>query len=236
MLIDELLSETLEAERHVLTCREHALRFCRGGHGGSEAQQVLEMLHSHWELSDELVQALLRKALVFHADMLMENLHLTIPKSRRYTIIPDWTLTLQPDEVIFKVNARPLEGPAVCFRNPCYDCSEILAVTMADLHTVAQRAPTPELREAARCFFSDAHDVIIMSGQPIGHGSTARSVQVWSVCHRSLTKPCSESSVLQLLHDANHQLLGVPLIGQHHVQRIGPRGHRVVQIVRGRAA
>lgn len=176
MLIDELLSETLEAERHVLTCQEHALRFCRGGHGGSEAQQVLEMLHSHWELSDELVQALLRKALVFHADMLMENLHLTIPKSRRYTIIPDWTLTLQPDEVIFKVNARPLEGPAVCFRNPCYDGSEILAVTMADLHTVAQRAPTPELREAARCFFSDAHDVIIMSGQPIGHGSTARSV------------------------------------------------------------
>ena len=49
------------------------------------------------------MQALLKKALHFYADNLIENLHLTLPKSRMYTIVPDWTRTLRPNEVIAKV-------------------------------------------------------------------------------------------------------------------------------------
>ena len=128
-LLIDLLNEQLHQDEQALTNWEACERFCRDA--GDKGEAVMEKLHSHWSLDDEIVQALLRKAMELRHDQCIDEnkLHITLPQSRDYLIIPDPFQILDPEEVVVQVPGLGfLEGDVIIARSPCYDPGELLKV------------------------------------------------------------------------------------------------------------
>lgn len=97
------------------------------------------------------------------------NRDIVINGSRHYIIIPDITNTLLPTECVVPFGGgrslHTLASEALLLRNPCYDPSEVLHLTVANPNEAARRAET----DALSCWTSEwfAHQVncVIVSTQ-----------------------------------------------------------------------
>lgn len=176
-LLVGLLTEQLDKDASALTEFDMCEKFCRDA--GDKGEAVLEKLRSGWRLEDELVQALLRKAMKErHRHCVDENkLHIRLPKSRDYIIIPDPFGLLSPGEVAVKVpGIGYLEEDVIIGRSPCYHPGELLQVKAVHIYDVLGRMHDPASIAQARKWFDVQQCVVILSTQSVEIRGEARSV------------------------------------------------------------
>ena len=143
-LIKKILTEQLLKQFKSLSDEDECRRFCATA--GREGKAILDKLDSGSMLSDEVVQAGLRRALLndqkrSFQEGIKSKLHITIEASRRFQLVPDEHELLEENE--FFMNAKGITNnfrkPAIAARNPNYNAAEVLLLQAVRAYDLVNR-------------------------------------------------------------------------------------------------